>query len=161
VLDRYGRPLVFANIEEKRAEKRPPTYNERMIALGRAAPLYIWPNIDPFRGMKITDAAMPPQRFRRHVARSGSLQASRQVAAQAREEGEGIYAPSKPLQLLAFELRFLAGRRAPDRWVIDLSAPEDDPHLVPADRYYEVPRLEDRMFIPAEYVPLFKSKGWV
>ena len=160
VLDRYGRPLVFANIDERTASKRPPTYNERMIATGRAAPLYIWPNIDPFRGMKVTDAAMPPQEFRRHVARSGSLQASCRAAAEARAAGEGIYAAANPLQLLAFELRFLAGRRAPDRWVIDLSADDDDPHLIPSDRYFEVPRLEDRLFIPAEYVPLFKAKGW-
>jgi len=119
-----------------------------------------WPNIDPFRGMKVTDAAMPPRELRRHVAQSGSLQASRRAAAQARAAESGIYAAADPLQLLALELRFLASRRAPDRWVIDLSAADDDPRILAGDRYFEVPKLEDRLFIPAEYVPLFNAKGW-
>lgn len=160
VLDRYGRPLVFVNIDEPAATKRPPVYNERMIANGRAAPLFIWPNIDPFREMKVTDAAMRPRDLRRSVARSRSLQAARQAAAAARAAGLGIYEPSDPLQLEAFELRFLAGRRGPSRWVIDLAADEDDARLLRPDRYFRIPNVEDRLYIPNEYVPLFREKEW-
>lgn len=159
VLDRYGRPLVFVNIDEKAKEKRPEIYNVRMIAEGFAAPLFIWPNIDPFREMKVTDAAMAPRKLRAMVARTGSLQRARKAAAEARGAGKGIYAPS-PLQLQAFELRYLARRAAPDRWVIDLSADRDDDQIIPAAKYFAVPNMEDRLFIPPQYAPLFKERGW-
>jgi len=160
VLDRYGRPLVFVNIDEKAKANRPEIYNVRMIAEGLASPLFIWPNIDPFREMKVTDAAMPPKKLRGRAARTGSLQRARKAAADARGAGKGIYAAAAPLDLQAFELRYLARRAAPDRWVIDLSADKDDDRLTPAVKYYAVPKMEDRLFIPAEYVPLFREKGW-
>jgi hypothetical protein len=27
-------------------------------------------------------------------------------------------------------------------------------------RYIEIPNFEDRLFVPAEYVPLFVERGW-
>jgi hypothetical protein len=59
--------------------------------------------------------------------------------------------------LYPFELRFLAQRRAPNRWVIDLS--QSDNHLLHPQEY-TIPNPEDRLYIPEEYLLLFKSKGW-
>lgn len=158
VLDRYGRPLVFINISEKDKDRRPESYNLRMIAAGLASPFFMWPNIDPFRKLSVLEAAMTPKELRRMTGRSQSLQGARTAAAEARKAGKGIYGGKDPLQLLAFELRFLARRAAPDRYVIDLSA--DDNALIPPTKYFTVPNQEDRLFVPAEYVPLFKEKGW-
>ncbi len=60
--------------------------------------------------------------------------------------------------LSPFEIRFLSRAAPPDRWVIDLSKGDD--RLVEPERYDEIARLEDRLFIPAEYVPLFARAGW-
>lgn len=160
VLDRYGRPLVYLNIDEKARAKRPEIYNVRMIASGLAAPLFIWPNIDPFREMKVTEAAMPPRTLRRMVAKTPELQKARRAAASARADRKGIYGSEAPLQLQAFELRYLARRGAPDRWVVDLSAGTEDKRLIPPTEYTAVPNMEDRLFIPPQYVPLFREKGW-
>jgi hypothetical protein len=59
---------------------------------------------------------------------------------------------------MPFELRFIARRQPPDRWVIDLSS--DSEELVPPQRYYRVANPEDRLFVPAEFVPLFTYVGW-
>jgi hypothetical protein len=32
--------------------------------------------------------------------------------------------------------------------------------LVPPQFYFEVANPEDRLFVPAEYVPLFVERGW-
>jgi endonuclease YncB( thermonuclease family) len=161
VLDGYGRPLVFVNTEEKDPARRPKlTYNERLIARGAAAPFFIWPNVDPFRERpRITDAALPPPDMRR-AARTGKLARSRADAAAARAAGLGIWDPADPLRLLPYELRMLGDRRLPSRWVIDLSAPDDDATLYPPEAYPLIPNPEDRLFIPEEYVPLFAAKGW-
>jgi hypothetical protein len=59
---------------------------------------------------------------------------------------------------LPFELRYIARRQPPDRWVADLSG--DTTALLPAQSYPQVPRAEDRLFVPAEYVPLWQQHGW-
>lgn len=161
VLDGFGRPLVFANTSVRDPARRPPlTYNERLLARGAAVPLFIWPNIDPFRGrLRITDAAMPPADLRR-AARQGKLAQSRADVARARQAGLGMWDPVDPLRLLPFELRILGDRKQPSRWVIDLSAPDDDPTLYPPEGYPLIPQDEDRLFVPAEYVPLFAQRGW-
>lgn len=161
VFDGYGRLLAFLNTSVADAALRPKlTYNERMIENGMAAPFFIWPNTDPFIGRPaVTDAALPPSSLRRAAA-SGKLGRSRQAAAAARAAGMGIHDPAGPLRLLPYELRMLGDRKAPSRWVIDLSAAEDDPTLLPPEGYPLVAHPEDRLFIPAEYVPLFVQKGW-
>lgn len=161
VLDGYGRPLVFVNTEVENAAERPKlTYNERLIACGAAAPLFIWPNVDPFRGRpKITDAALPPPQLRK-ASRSGRLGQARADAAAARDQGLGIWDPSDPLRLLPYELRMLADRKLPSRWVIDLAAADDDPTLYPPQAYPLIANPEDRLFVPEEYVPLFAQRGW-
>ena len=70
----------------------------------------------------------------------------------------GIFDGSDPLRLLPFEIRFLARRRPPDRWIIDLG--KDDVVLIKPQKYYTLPNIEDRLFIPEEYVPLFVDAGW-
>jgi hypothetical protein len=45
----------------------------------------------------------------------------------------------------------------PDRWVIDLSKEEDV--LLP-QHYHAIPFPENRLFVPAEFVPLFLEHGW-
>jgi hypothetical protein len=45
--------------------------------------------------------------------------------------------------LQPFEIRFLAQRRLPERWVVDLSKNEDG--LIPPQEYHTVPNMEDRL----------------
>jgi hypothetical protein len=52
-----------------------------------------------------------------------------------------------------FEVRFLAGRRLPNLWVIDLS--KNDDKLITPQKYFTVANSEDRLFIPEEYAPLY------
>ena len=87
-----------------------------------------------------------------------ALDEARASVAHARAAGLGIYAAADPLRLYPFELRFLARRKPPERWVIDLGA-GDDKILAP-QRYYAIVNPEDRLFVPSEYVPLFVEKGW-
>ncbi len=49
-------------------------------------------------------------------------------------------------------------RRPPDRWVVDLS--KNDDILVEPQEYYTIANVEDRLFIPDEYAPLFEKTGW-
>ena len=57
-----------------------------------------------------------------------------------------------------FEVRFLAGRRLPNLWVIDLS--KNDDILIDPQEYYRIQNMEDRLFIPEEFVSLFTEAGW-
>lgn len=161
VFDGYGRLLAFVNTDVRDAARRPArTYNERMVASGMASPFFIWHNVDPFIGRPaVTDAALAPADLRKAAARS-RLGRSRTDAAAARAAGLGIYDPANPLRLLPYELRMLGDRKTPSRWVIDLSAEADDPTLYPPDGYVLIPNPEDRLFVPAEYVPLFAQRGW-
>jgi hypothetical protein len=58
---------------------------------------------------------------------------------------------------MLFELRFLARRQPPDRWLVNLS--HDAEALLPPQAYPKVPLPEDRLFIPTEYVPLWEQHG--
>jgi hypothetical protein len=44
------------------------------------------------------------------------------------------------------------------RWVIDLAS-DEGVLLAPID-YHTIERIEDRLFVPVEYVPLFENKDW-
>jgi hypothetical protein len=77
---------------------------------------------------------------------------------EARDAEIGIFDADNTLRLYPFELRFLARRQPPDRWLIDLAS--DDDRLIVPQKYYTVPNVEDRLFVPAEYVPLFEKKRW-
>jgi hypothetical protein len=162
VMDRYGRLLGYINRHQPdplSPEVRPPTYNERLLRAARVTPYFIWPNIDPFRRQTSpVKAVIPPGKANQLAEEDEALSQARQWVRAGRQEGLGIFDGSDPLRLLPFEVRFLARRLPPDRWVIDLG--KDDDVLIKPQRYYTIVNMEDRLFIPEEYVPLFAEKGW-
>jgi len=159
VMDGYGRLLAYVNRDEK-STSRPLTYNERLLQSGHALPYFIWPNVNPFRRQGSLRAAVPePGTAQAVAARESSLRQAREWVAAARAAGSGLFAGPDPLRLEAFELRFLAQRRPPSRWVIDLFASGN--RQIHPQRYYEITRPEDRLFVPDEYLELFVARGWV
>ncbi len=161
IMDRYGRLLCFINRHQPDPadpEPRPFSYNQRLLQKGLVNPYFIWPNINPFRAEKsIADAAYSPVVFRDKV-NDGTLSLARQWVREARERKRGIFDENNPLRLEPFEVRFLAQRRPPNRWVIDLS--KNDDILIKPQEYFTISNAEDRLYIPPEYVPLFVKSGW-
>lgn len=162
VMDRYGRLLCFINREQADPavpEPRPLTYNERLLKLGKVSPYLIWPNINPFRKQEnLIKAVIPPGRAPDIANREETLRSARNSVRDARQNRIGLFDQNDPLRLQPFEVRFLARRKPPDRWVIDLT--KNDNALVKPQDYYTIPNMEDRLFIPEEYVPLFVDAGW-
>lgn len=165
VMDAYGRLLCYLNRDQPDAdepEPRPRSYNERLLALGSVAPYFIWPNLDPYRPPKRPVDAVPvpntvaPTEVT--VEELQSLDAARESVQLARQQGLGVFSLASPLRVYPFELRFLSRRTPPERWVIDLSAGDD--LLREPQSYHLIPNVEDRLFVPEEYVAHFVSKGW-
>lgn len=160
VVDRYGRFLAYINVNlpDTDTAKRPPFYNERMLEAGFAKPYAIWPNVDPFvKAPTLLDAVIPPGGAK-PLGKKGALGRARRIVQAARQGKLGVFGADAPLLLEAFEIRYLSRQAAPDRWVIDLSKESD--RLIAPQEYYTVPHAEDRLFVPAEYVPLFMRAGW-
>ncbi len=161
VFDSHGRFLAFVNRDQKNPtvpSPRPPTYNERQLERGVALPFFIWPNIDPFRDVTLLDAVLEPGTAHDVAENSPSLKRARDFVEQARADKKGVFDPQDALRFEAFEIRYLARRQPPDRAVIDLSRNDDT--LRAAQRYFEIPNPEDRLYIPQHFVPLFLSRGW-
>jgi hypothetical protein len=162
VTDRYGRFLGYINRNQPDAkvpEPRPPTYNLRLLQEARVSPYFIWPNIDPFRKQgSLINAVIAPGKANTTAKKAAAIKQVRQSMADARKLKMGIFDEKDPLKLEPFELRFLAQRYPPGRWVIDLSRNDDT--LISPQNYYTIPNSEDRLYIPEEYVPLFVEKGW-
>ncbi len=161
IMDRYGRFLCFLDRDSNEQERleRPLTYNERMIQQGFAMPYLIWPNIDPFIGKESVVKAVPDiNNFQAEIEKSKRLQKAREAIRKSRESGTGLFDFNDPLMLFPFELRYLVRRSVPDRFVIDLS--QKRPKILEPTKYYEIKNIEDRLFIPEEYVPLFIMKGF-
>ncbi|MCG5221070.1 hypothetical protein [Streptosporangium sp. KLBMP 9127] len=157
ILDRYGRMLSYVNRDQK-VPPRPPAYNERLLAAGHVMPYFIWPNVDPFvRQEGTVAAAVPAPGSGRELGETGALGRARRAVRDARAAGSGLWS-AVPLKLQPFELRFLAQRRAPDRYVLDLS--DNANELLHAQSYFRIPHPEDRLFVNAEHAPLFHEKGW-
>jgi hypothetical protein len=131
------------------------TYRERMLRAGLALPYFIWPNLDPFKLPRLADAVPEPSAAR-ELARHGRLGEQRRCVAAARESHSGVFGDD-PLRLHAFELRFLARRRAPEWWLIDLA--RDDGRLIQPVDYHRI-AVEDRLYVPEQYTDLFVSRGW-
>jgi hypothetical protein len=137
------------------------SYNLRMLQKGYSLPYFIWPNIDPWSKESLKSRAVVKPDQVRQVAETGTLGQARKLAKEAREAGIGVWGEPTgadaesggPLRVLPFELRYLARRRGPDRYVIDLS--KDSNQLLPPHLYFTIPNPEDRLYIPEEYVPLF------
>ncbi|MEW6736036.1 MAG: hypothetical protein AB1489_32380 [Acidobacteriota bacterium] len=158
IMDRYGRMLAYINREQKEPP-RPLDYNGRMLQSGKASPYFIWPNI-PFRKQLTLRESVPEIGTANDIANEEkTLRDSRRWVQEARQQGMGIFNRREPLKLQAFELRFLAQRRVPNRWVIDLS--KNDDVLIHPQQYFTVPNVEDRLFVPDDFVPLFLEKGWI
>lgn len=167
ITDGYGRLLCYLNRHQADPDHpapRPVSYNERLLRGGFVSPYFIWPNVNPFRRQSsLLDAVPRPGGAAELAERDPSLRRARDWVRQARAAGAGVYARTGPLRLEPFELRFLARvsderRLPPERWLIDLSRSDDT--LIPPRRYPTVAEPEDRLFIPAEYVPLFTQAGW-
>ena len=170
VVDRYGRLLAFVHRDETRQERQGrSSYNERLLADGLASPYFIWPNIDPFRVQASRRAAVPrPDQLAAWLTTGDGqkLETVRQAVGEARQAGKGIYGTvgtHSKLALLPFELRYLAGRRAPDRYVLDLSTAGTVRANILFDprTYHRIPNPEDRLFIDADDVLLFLNRGYV
>ncbi len=162
IMDRYGRLLCYINRDQpdqNTPEPRPRSYNERLLYRAKVLPYFIWPNTDPFRQhSSIADAVIPRGKANQLASGDNALAAARKAVSTARQQQIGIFDATKPLRLAPFEVRFLARRSAPDRWIIDLS--KNDDVLIQPQNYYTIANVEDRLFIPEEYVPLFVEKGW-
>ncbi len=158
VMDGYGRLLCYLhrNNTEKERKKKPLSYNERMLQNGMAFPYFIWPNVDPFRPMESYLRAVPPPQELGKWVGSPRLTQAREFVRQARQNKQGIF--GKDHILAPNELRFLARRRAPDRYVLNLET--GDPLLIRPTEYYLVENPEDRLYVDSHFVPLFKEKGY-
>lgn len=162
VMDGYGRFLCAINRnqpERDDPEPRPPTYNQRLLERGLAFPYFIWPNINPW---KLTDSVMEaviqPGTALTSMAENREISFARDNVRKAREQHIGLFDATDPALLEPFELRAIARRSLPRRWVIDLS--KNDNILIHPHNYYTVPHPEDRLFIPRHFVPLFVEQGW-
>jgi hypothetical protein len=162
IVDRYGRLLCYINRDQVNPNvpaARPATYNERLLRLGLVSPYFIWPNIDPFRTQDaLTQAVLKPGTANHVATTEPALASARASVAAARQGKFGLFDAADPLRLQPFEVRFLARRQPPDRWVIDLGKSDD--LLIRPQNYYRISKVEDRLYIPPEFVPLFVETGW-
>ena len=165
-LDQYGRMLCYLHADRENytapAAPNKLSYNERMLATGWAAPYFIFPNLQPFMSGQPFDAAnLTPVAFWKTVNQSSKLKAARKAVADARAAGLGVFDPNDRLILLPYELRFIArlNSKGPDRYVIDLRNSGGNT-IVKPEKYFSIANLEDRLFIPKEFVPLFTQNGW-
>jgi len=163
IMDGYGRLLCFINRNQENPtipEPRPRSYNERMLEAGMACPYFIWPNVNPFRRQSSLREAVPRAGDIDEIASGDDgLGPGRHWVREARQRGVGIFEGNNQLMLQPFELRFLSRREAPSRWVIDLSDSSTGTLLQPVN-YHTIGDIEDRLFVPEEYVPLFVEQGW-
>jgi endonuclease YncB( thermonuclease family) len=161
IFDRNGRFLAFVNRNQPDANvpaPRPDTYNERMLESGHTLPYFIWPNIDPFRKADSIAHAVLAPKTANTVAQTGDLGKARAFVKAARAAKKGVFNAADALRFEAFEIRYLGRGEAPNRAVIDLS--RNDDLLLRPQSYFKIPHAEDRLFVPAEFVPLFAAKGW-
>jgi hypothetical protein len=161
IMDGYGRLLGYLNRSQLEG-LRPRSYNERLLLQGQVTPYFIWPNLDPYRKQRaLRDAVPEPGGVTPEGAPSEAkkpLDDAREWVREAREQGLGLWGGDEPLRLLPSELRFLARRTPPDRWLIDLSAGDDQ--LLEPQAYFTVENAEDRLYVPDHFLPLFEARGW-
>lgn len=162
-LDVYGRLLTYLHSDRSNFSNGTTTselsYNEKQLADGWACPYFIWPNVQPFISVKpFSQANVQPAGFWPLIQSATKLNNSRQAVKAARALGKGIFNHTNHIKLMPFELRYIARKKAPDRFLIDLSDVGNNKLLHP-EQYFTV-NPEDRLFIPAEYIPIFESFGW-
>jgi endonuclease YncB( thermonuclease family) len=158
IMDRYGRFLCYINRYDTDSNNRPFTYNERLLQAGMVCPYFIWANVNPSGSAgNILDAVVKPKQVQSYLNANKPLKRAIQFVKDARMNKLGIFGQDK-LQLEPFELRYISRQAAPERYVIDLS--NESKKLIAPDEYYKIENAEDRLFIPGEYVPLFRVNGW-
>jgi hypothetical protein len=107
----------------------------------------------------LRDAVWQPGEALEAAQQAGALRVARAAVAKARVDGAGIFDAADSLRLEPFELRYLARRDRPGRWVMDLASTGNMLHH--PQRYFEITRPEDRLYIDADHVTLFVEAGWV
>lgn len=160
-LDGYGRLLCYLHPDKENFDdkKQRISYNERQLADGYAEPYFIWPNIQPFIKIRpFEEESITPSQFWTQIEGSKRLALARKSVKEARQAQKGIFGQER-LLVSAFELRFLARKRGPDRYVIDLENAGSN-KLLPPEKYHQIQYPEDRLFVPREYVPIFRAYGW-
>jgi len=162
ILDSYGRLLCYINRNNTKTEQNQNrykySYNERMLENGMAFPYFIWPNVTPFfmPGTLIKDSIPDAADLQTFMAnKAARLNKARNDVANARANGLGVWSGNI---LAPHELRFLARRKPPNRWVLDLGT--CSPQLVKPIKYYTIQKSEDRLYIDEHYIPLFQQKGY-
>lgn len=172
ILDAYGRLLCICKPDEPdiSTEERRPSYNLRLLEAGMAAPYFIWPNIEPWRRQEyILNAVIKPGKAWQSAQDDDTMGDARSFIQNARDNNLGIFGDVKdngqvltgPLKLMPHEIRFLASRWPPARYVIDLRKDTEwGDTLLHPENYYKIENMEDRLYVPAEYVPLFVKQGW-
>lgn len=166
ILDQYGRLLCYLNAERTiftpPAQANALSYNERMLDSGAVVPYFIFPNLQPFmEGRPFAADAIKPTGFWSAVDAAAKLRRAREAVAAARAAKRGVFSDDDPLRLLPYEIRYLARATStgPDRYVIDLGKHGNTKILEP-DKYISIKNVEDRLFVPREFVPLFVLNGW-
>lgn len=162
ILDGYGRLLCYINRNNTKTEQAQNrykySYNERMLENGMAFPYFIWPNVTPFfmPGTPIENSIPNASDLQNFIANSATrLNKARNDVATARANGVGVW--SKNI-LAPHELRFLARRKPPNRWVLNLKTCSSQ--LVKPTEYYTIQNPEDRLYIDEHYIPIFLQKGY-
>ena len=165
-LEGFGRMLCFLHPDRDNfASHVAPSklsYNEQLLETGSVVPYFIYPNIEPFLKIQpFEQSNLVPAAFWQNVNGASRLQGARRAVAAARTAGLGVFHTTSRLKVLPYELRFLArpGSKGPDRSVIDLGNPDRNQILKP-EKYFSIANVEDRLFIPKEFVPLFTQNGW-
>ena len=162
VMDGYGRFLCMINRNQPNRTDpapRPPSYNQRLLERGLAFPYFIWPNINPWnRPDSLIDAVIRPGTARDVMEQNREVRFARDSVQNARERHLGLFDAMNPAMLEPFELRAIARRELPGRYLIDLS--RNDDVLIHPHNYFTVPHPEDRLFVPKHFAPLFVEQGW-
>ena len=128
--------------------------------MGWGAPYFIWPNVQPFINQRpFEEQNASPEGFWKIIQGANKLRAARDAVANARAQGLGIFDLANPLRIQPFELRLISRKKGPDRYVINLADPGST-YLLDPSLYYLIPNPEDRLFVPADYLAIFKLYGW-
>jgi hypothetical protein len=165
VFDAYGRLLCYLHKNKEKGEQSSnDSYNELLLESGYAVPYFIFPNVDPFIKFNSILDAIPEVgqdrfAFYKLIQRSDKLKKARKYLENIRSgKNNTLFTGDNALKLLPFELRILERREKPFRYVVDLSNPE--PIIIPPEDYFLIRNVEDRFFIPEEYLPIFEKRGY-
>jgi hypothetical protein len=160
VFDRYGRFLAFVNRNQPNPtvpSPRPRSYNERQLERGVRCRTSSGPTSTRFARPRQCQTPCHLLARRMCWPKPVDLNAGARCGQERARHGLGVFDPADPLRFEAFEIRYLGRGEVPTRAVIDLQ--ERYGHLA-GPELLQIPHTEDRLFVPAEFTPLFAAKGW-